>query len=48
MHLAYSPVMLGQGESLLAGIDLPALGYERTEQANTPAASHVVFSKVRR
>ena len=27
MHLAISPVLLGQGESLLAGIDLPALGY---------------------
>jgi len=27
MHLALSPVLLGRGESLLAGIDLLKLGY---------------------
>src|SRR3954470_2796480 len=27
MHLAISPVLLGQGESLFEGLDLPALGY---------------------
>lgn len=34
MHLAVSPVLLGQGEALFAGLDLPALGYrvERTVQ----------------
>ena len=31
MHLALSPVVLGQGEALLAGIDLPALGFRVTE-----------------
>ena len=29
MHVAISPVLLGAGEHLFAGIDLPALGYER-------------------
>ena len=33
MHLAISPVLLGQGENLFAGIDLPTLGYQRTEHA---------------
>jgi hypothetical protein len=32
MHLALSPVVLGRGESLFAGIDLPGLGY-RAKQA---------------
>ncbi len=43
LHLAISPVLLGRGESLFAGIDLPKLGYRRTEHVATPAATHVVF-----
>src|ERR1700681_2180974 len=31
LHLAIAPVVLGRGESLFAGIDLPALGYFVTE-----------------
>jgi hypothetical protein len=31
MHLALSPVVLGRGESLFSGIDLPGLGYQVTE-----------------
>lgn len=45
MHLAVSPVALGRGEHLFAGIDLPALGYRRTEVVATDAALHVVFTK---
>lgn len=45
MHLAYAPVMLGAGESLLAGIDLPALGFSRAAHASTQAATHIVLSK---
>jgi dihydrofolate reductase len=41
-HLATSPLLLGSGEHLLAGIDLPALGYELARHVNTPQASHVV------
>jgi dihydrofolate reductase len=45
LHLAIAPVLLGSGENLFAGLDLPALGYERTEHAASPAATHVVFTK---
>jgi dihydrofolate reductase len=45
LHLAISPVVLGDGEHLLSGIDLAALGYERTEHVTTPDALHVVLTK---
>ncbi|MGA8575322.1 MAG: hypothetical protein WB609_06480 [Candidatus Cybelea sp.] len=31
MHLAVVPTLLGAGEQLFAGTDLPALGYAVTE-----------------
>ena len=43
MHLAIAPLLLGSGEHLLAGIDLPALGYKIAEHATTSAATHVVI-----
>ena len=46
MHLAYAPVMLGSGEPLLAGIDLPALGYSVTRHVPTARATHVVVTRV--
>ena len=48
MHLAISPVALGRGEALFAGIDLPALGFERTEHASTDKTMHVVLGRSRR
>jgi dihydrofolate reductase len=45
MHLAVAPVLLGAGEALLAGIDLPALGFKCTEHVPTRAATHVVLSR---
>ncbi|MGE0008808.1 MAG: dihydrofolate reductase family protein [Parvibaculaceae bacterium] len=45
MHIAISPVLLGRGESLFAGIDLPALGYAVTERVSTQAATHLVVTK---
>jgi dihydrofolate reductase len=45
MHLAVSPVMLGSGEPLLAGLDLPKLGYKRSAYATTPNAMHIVLTK---
>jgi dihydrofolate reductase len=45
MHLAISPVLLGTGESLLAGLDLAQLGYRCTEHTSSPAAMHVVLTK---
>jgi dihydrofolate reductase len=43
MHLAIAPVLLGRGESLLAGIDLPALGWRVGEHVSTEAATHLVL-----
>ncbi len=45
MHLALAPVLLGAGEALFSGIDLPGLGYRCTEHVTTPAATHVVVAK---
>jgi dihydrofolate reductase len=45
MHLAISPVLLGSGEHLLAGIDLPKLGYAIVEHVPTEKATHVVLAK---
>jgi dihydrofolate reductase len=45
MHLAISPVILGRGEHLLAGIDTVSLGYKCTEHASTEYATHVVLAK---
>jgi len=45
MHLAVSPVLLGRGEALLAGIDLAAQGFRCTEHVGTPKALHVVLAK---
>ncbi|MGH9714800.1 MAG: dihydrofolate reductase family protein [Candidatus Acidiferrales bacterium] len=47
MHLAISPVLLGSGELLLAGLDLPKLGYQVTEHVPTQNTTHVVFTKHR-
>jgi hypothetical protein len=45
MHLVVSPVVLGSGENLLAGLDLPALGFRPTEQAASENALHVVLTR---
>lgn len=45
LHLAISPVLLGSGENLLAGIDMNKLGYQCTEHVATEHAMHVVVTK---
>jgi dihydrofolate reductase len=45
MHIAISPVFLGSGENLFAGIDMPALGYRCVEHVGTQRATHVVLKK---
>lgn len=45
MHLAISPVLLGTGENLFAGLDLPRLGYLCSEHLATPLATHVVIKR---
>jgi dihydrofolate reductase len=45
MHLAVSPVLLGAGESLFAGIDMPKLGYACVESVAGAKATHVVIAR---
>ena len=45
LHLAQSPVVLGRGESLLAGIDTRALGYAVAERVAGERAMHIVLRK---
>ncbi|HYZ93382.1 MAG TPA: dihydrofolate reductase family protein [Actinomycetota bacterium] len=45
MHIAISPILLGSGEHLFSGLDLPALGYECVEHVPTESATHVVVAK---
>ena len=45
LHFALSPVVLGQGEAMFTGIDLPALGYRVTEHQATEHATHVVLGR---
>ena len=45
LHLAMRPVLLGRGEALLAGMDLPALGYECAEHIAGERAMHVFLRK---
>ena len=45
LHLAITPILLGRGENLLTGIDLPSLGYTCTEHVPSAAATHVVLTR---
>jgi dihydrofolate reductase len=45
MHLAVSPVFLGSGENLFAGIDLPKLGFTDIQTTNGKGATHVLLKK---
>ena len=45
LHLAVSPVLLGKGESLFAGLDMLKLGYQCTEQVATALATHVTIKR---
>jgi dihydrofolate reductase len=45
LHLVVSPVLLGSGESLFAGIDLPRLGYHCSHHVPGVRATHVVLER---
>jgi dihydrofolate reductase len=45
MHLAVSPVVLGRGEALFTGLDLPALGFSVVEHVATKHAMHVLLRR---
>lgn len=45
MHVAVAPTLMGKGEALFEGIDLPALGYRVTEHAPGEQALHMVLAR---
>jgi dihydrofolate reductase len=45
LHLAISPVLLGSGEHLFAGIDVLKLGYQVAEHVPCEKATHIVLAK---
>jgi len=45
IHLAVAPVLLGQGEALLTGLDLPAMGFSVTDHESTEHATHVILTR---
>ena len=45
IHYVISPVLLGRGEAMFAGIDLLSLGFKVVEHVQTDAAMHVMLSR---
>jgi dihydrofolate reductase len=45
IHFAVSPVFLGSGENLFAGLNLPKLGFQVSEHVPTEKATHIVLTK---
>jgi len=45
MHLAVSPVLLGEGEHLFSGINLPKLGFAPSKTVPGENATHVLIGK---
>jgi dihydrofolate reductase len=45
LHVPVAPILLGSGEHLYAGLDLPALGYRVTECVAGEQATHYVIGR---
>jgi dihydrofolate reductase len=45
LHLVVAPVLLGRGEPLFEGLDLPALGYAVAEQVAGEQATHFLLAR---
>lgn len=45
LHIAVSPVLLGAGEPLWQGLDLPSLGYEIVENRPGEKTTHLLISR---
>ena len=47
LHIAISPVLLGNGERLFEGVDMRELGYECVQFVGSEEAAHVVLRRQR-
>jgi dihydrofolate reductase len=45
VHLAFSPVLLGEGENLFAGLHLPKLGFNTVRTTPGEEATHVILTR---
>lgn len=45
LHLAVAPVLMGRGENLFAGLDLPALGYQTVDHIAGPGVTHIAVKR---
>ena len=45
LHIAIAPVLLGAGERLFEGVNLPALGYTCTQHQASSRATHIVLAR---
>lgn len=45
LHFAVSPVLLGQGEAMFEGLDLPTLGYRVERSTASDLATHVALRR---
>jgi dihydrofolate reductase len=45
LQLTFEPILLGSGEHLLSGIDLPALGFNQIQYIPGEQAMHVILTK---
>lgn len=45
LHLAVRPMLLGRGEALFQGLDLPELGYQGVESIAGERATHVILRR---
>lgn len=45
LHVAVTPILLGSGEHLFHGVDLPALGYRCTSSVAGPRAMHYIIAR---
>ena len=45
LHLAVAPTLMGKGENLFAGLNLPSLGYQTSQRRVSDHASHVILTK---
>jgi dihydrofolate reductase len=45
LHLAQRPILMGRGEPLFAGLDLPALGYQCRERISGERATHLLLDR---